>query len=149
MATLFQAPARTALRARLAKLRPDVPPRWGRFTAPQMLAHVNDGLRMALGDLATAPKKVTLLRYPILKQLIVYVLPMPKGAPTSPELLARVDTAQWDTEVAVFPGLLDRAGARAGSRDWPLHPAFGHLSPRAWGVLGYRHIDHHFTQFGV
>ena len=113
-----------------------------------MLAHVNDGLRMALGDLATTPKDLP-LRYPPLKQLLVYVLPFPKGAPTSRELLARVDQAQWDDEVAAFPGLLERAGACACRRDWPLHPAFGRLSSRAWGVLGYRHVDHHFTQFGV
>ena len=148
MPTLYQNEARNALSQRLARLRPDAPPRWGRFTAPQMLAHVNDGLRMALGDLPTAPKDLP-LRYPPLKQLLVYVLPFPKGAPTSRELLARVDRAQWDAEVTAFPGLLERAGSCAGRRDWPLHPAFGRLSSRAWGVLGYRHVDHHFTQFGV
>jgi hypothetical protein len=148
MPTLFQDEARKTLSERLARLRPDAPPRWGRFTAPRMLAHVNDGLRMALGDLPTAPKDLP-LRYPPLKQLVVYLLPFPKGAPTSPELLARVGTAQWEAEVAAFPGLLARAGAGAGRSDWPLHPAFGRLSPRAWGVLGYRHVHHHFTQFGV
>jgi hypothetical protein len=148
MPTLYQNEARKLLSQRLARLRPDAPPRWGRFTAPQMLAHVNDGLRMALGDLPTAPKDLP-LRYPPLKQLLVYVLPFPKGAPTSRELLARVANAQWDAEVAAFPGLLERAGACAGRRDWPLHPAFGRLSSRAWGVLGYRHVDHHFTQFSV
>ena len=29
------------------------------------------------------------------------------------------------------------------------HPAFGKLSPRAWGVLAWRHTDHHLRQFGV
>jgi hypothetical protein len=45
--------------------------------------------------------------------------------------------------------LLDRFDGRASDRDWPVHPIFGTLSPLAWGVLVYRHVDHHFTQFGV
>ena len=151
MPSLFQAHARGSLRERLTHLDPEAPARWGRFTAPKMLTHVNDGLRMALGDLPTVSKRLP-LRYPPLKQLVVYLLPFPKGAPTSRELLARVDRAdrgQWPAEVAAFSELLDRAGAKAGSRDWPLHPAFGRLSARAWGVLAYRHVDHHLSQFGV
>lgn len=148
MPTLFANDARKALNQRLARLRPDAPPRWGRFTAPRMLAHVNDALRMGLGDLPTVSKNLP-LRYPPLKQLVIYVLPFPKGAPTARELLARCDQAQWDVEVATFPALIERAGAGAGRRDWPLHPAFGRLSSRAWGVLGYRHVNHHFTQFGI
>ncbi|MBI4500507.1 MAG: hypothetical protein HY700_05040 [Gemmatimonadetes bacterium] len=129
MASLFDVNARTGLKGRLAALQPDPRPRWGRFTAPQMLAHLNDALWMPLGDLPTVPKSLP-IRYPPLKQLIVCLLPFPRGAPTSPELLARI-------------------GARAEATEWPLHPAFGRLSCRARGVLGYRHVDHHFGQFGI
>lgn len=48
-----------------------------------------------------------------------------------------------------FGELLERFAARPPDATWPLHPAFGTLSRRAWGVLGYRHVDHHFRQFGV
>jgi len=33
------------------------------------------------------------------------------------------------------------------TEEWPEHPAFGALSRRAWGVLIYRHMDHHLRQF--
>ena len=33
--------------------------------------------------------------------------------------------------------------------EWQEHPAFGRLARRAWGVLAYRHLDHHLRQFGV
>lgn len=39
--------------------------------------------------------------------------------------------------------------ARNQQQQWPEHPAFGKLSTKDWGVLVYRHIDHHFKQFGV
>jgi hypothetical protein len=32
---------------------------------------------------------------------------------------------------------------------WPEHPVFGKMTPRAWRVLGYRHMDHHLRQFGI
>jgi hypothetical protein len=81
--------------------------------------------------------------------LVVYTIPWPKGLPTSPALLARIDQSAWPTEVASFGALLDRFAVRPTDATWPLHPAFGTLSRRAWGVLGYRHVDHHFRQFGV
>ena len=148
MPTLWQQTAQDELLRRLEMLRPDAAPRWGRMNCPQMLAHVNDALRMATGELPTAPKKLA-LRYPPLKQLIIYVLPFPKGAPTARELVARADRAVWATERAAFSAVLAQFAARRDATDWPLHPAFGRLSRRAWGVLAYRHIDHHFRQFGV
>jgi len=87
--------------------------------------------------------------YPPLKQLIIYLLPIPKGVPTARELLGRIDRAQWEQEAAVFPSLLERFASRPAGASLPAHPAFGALSRRAWGVLAYRHVDHHFTQFGV
>jgi hypothetical protein len=148
MSSLWQPEARSRLLKRLAELRPDAPRRWGRMTCPQMLAHVNDALRMAIGELATTPRPGP-MRYPPLKQLIVYVLPIPKGVPTARELLGRIDRAQWEQEAAVFPSLLERFASRPAGASLPAHPAFGALSRRAWGVLAYRHVDHHFTQFGV
>lgn len=148
MASLWQESARQRLRERLAVLRPDAPPRWGKMNGPQMLAHVTDALRMATGDLAVAPGKL-LLRYPPLKQLMVYVLPIPKGVPTARELLARIDQAQFGQEAAAFPEMLERFASRPADAPMPAHPAFGPLTRRAWGVLAYRHVDHHFRQFGV
>lgn len=64
-------------------------------------------------------------------------------------LLVRIDHAQFDQEVAAFPASLERFASRPPDAAMPAHPAFGVLSRRAWGVLAYRHIDRHFTQFGV
>jgi hypothetical protein len=111
-----------------------------------MVCHLADSLRMAMGDLKVAPKKSP-IRYPPLKQLIVYVAPFPKGVPTAPELLAR-EPREWTAEVADLQSLLDRAADGRSTDAWPEHPAFGTLSKRAWGVLIFRHMDHHLRQFG-
>jgi hypothetical protein len=145
--SIFQARARAELQQRLATLTPDRAPLWGKMNAPKMVVHLADALKMALGELPVKPRKVP-LRFPIIKQLVIYVLPWPKGTPTAPELLARAPAA-WNGEIVTLSALIEKFSTRTAREPWPPHPAFGKMSGRLWGALVYRHCDHHFTQFGV
>ena len=145
--TLWNARARQELLDRLQRLSPQAKPLWGRMNAPQMLAHLSKWMQMAEGDLATADKKL-LMRYPPLKQFVVYWMPWPKGVPTAPELICR-DEFDWNKEYAAVRQMLLSFEKRDPKGPWPVHPAFGRMTSRAWGVLGYRHTDHHFRQFGI
>ena len=75
-------------------------------------------------------------------------MPFPKGAPTAPELLAR-RPAEWHGELDMLRETLDAFVKAGPSGPFVSHPAFGDLTPRAWGVLVHRHMDHHLRQFGV
>ncbi len=145
--SLWNARVREDLLGRLARLSPEAKPRWGRMNAPQMLAHLAKWMQMAEGGMETAEMKLP-LRYPPLKQLVIYWLPWPKGIPTAPELVCR-ETFDWAIEQAAVRELVHSFEKRDPKAPWPVHPAFGKLTSRAWGVLGYRHMDHHFRQFGV
>jgi hypothetical protein len=147
MRTAWQEEARREIIARASRVRPDTIPRWGTMSAPRMLAHIADALKMAIGDLRVAPRRGP-LRFPPLRHAIIYWIPFPKGAPTAPELLARTAT-EWDREVAGLQDLLDRFATRKPDDEWPEHPAFGKLTGRDWGALVYKHTDHHLQQFGV
>ena len=147
MKSLWQESARRELKERLGHLQATAQPRWGKFNAPQMLIHVVDALRMANGEVKTASKNLP-IRYTPLKQLVVYWLPFPKGAPTAPELLNQ-EPGDWAEGIAKLRTQIDSFSSRDPKAPWPIHPAFGKMTPKAWGVLGYRHIDHHFKQFGV
>jgi len=147
MKSMWQPEACEELLARAGKLRPDAPAQWGKFNCSRMLTHVTDGLRMATGELPVAPKNLP-LRFTPIKQLVIYWLPFPKGAPTAPELLARAP-GEWEREVSQFRDAMQQFISRKGQQQWPAHPAFGNMSNKDWGVLVYRHIDHHFKQFGV
>jgi hypothetical protein len=146
--SLWDEGPRRELLARLSHLTAEVRPQWGKMTAPQMLTHVNDQFRMALGDLPTVPERLPIRYFP-LNNLVAYVLPWPESSPTAPELLARIDQSTWPVEVATFATLLQRFATLPANVVWPLHPAFGRLSRRGWALLGYRHTDHHFRQFGA
>jgi Protein of unknown function (DUF1569) len=136
------------IKDRIARVQPGATPQWGRFSSPQMICHLADSLKMALGDLPV-PSKWLPIRYPPLKQFIIFVAPFPKHAPTAPQLLAR-RPREWAADVADLQTHVDRLGQHRASRaPWPEHPVFGPMSERAWGVQIYRHMDHHLKQFGV
>ena len=145
--TLFDSGARAELLRRMESIPPDRRPQWGKMNAGQMLAHVNASLAMSTGDLPTQPKK-TPMANPLLRWLVIYVLPWPKGTPTAPELLA-TPPGEWFADLVQFRDLLERAGTRSPDGEWPRHPAFGQMKGKHWGALGYKHLDHHLRQFGA
>ena len=103
MRTLWNPPDRAALVERLGRLTAEAPARWGRFTAPRMLAHVNDALRMSIGELGTSVKR-TPLRFPVVKQVAVYFAPWPhdEGAIRN----AAQALAQAEGDAALFKALV-------------------------------------------
>ncbi|HJU90011.1 MAG TPA: DUF1569 domain-containing protein [Gemmatimonadaceae bacterium] len=148
MRSVWQEDARQDLITRLEKLTPTTRGTWGRMTAPQMICHINESIRMAFGEVPTTDRRA-FFRHPPLKQLVMYWLPWPKGVPTAPELLARVP-ASWDADVAECRDLLQRFARESPARSgWPRHPAFGSMTAAQWGYLTYRHVDHHWKQFQI
>ena len=144
---MWSSRSREDLLRRLNSLEPDAAPLWGKMTAPQMLAHLSGWMEMAKGTLPIQPRKL-FLRYPGVKHLAIFWLPFPKGLPTAKELIIQ-NPLQWSVERAAVADGINSFEQFHPDGVWPLHPAFGTLTPRAWGVLGYRHTDHHLRQFGV
>ncbi len=118
------------------------------MNASQMLCHIADQMRCALGDIPVT-ERPNPLRNRVLRLLIVFAPPWPKGRiPTAPEMKT-TPPAGWEEDQAAVHQLLLRAAERGERGDWSSHPAFGRLSGREWGWLIYRHMDHHLRQFGV
>lgn len=146
MKSLWSAQDRRDLDARIARLTPGHRARWGRMSAPQMVVHLADAVRMATGELHI-PMRKTFARHTPIRQLLIYVVPFPKGVPTAKQL--QRDPGAWSADVADLGAMLERFAARDRSAPWPAHPFFGPLGAHAWGVLTQRHFDHHLRQFGV
>ena len=84
---------------------------------------------------------------PIVKQLVMFYLPWPRGVSTAPELLSR-RPEQWANEIDALRAVIQAFATKSQHGAWPSHPRFGQLSGAEWGRLMYRHLDHHLTQFG-
>ena len=147
MPTVWDAPVRADLVRRLQTLTPEHTARWGKFSVAGMVAHLNDATQMALGELPVPAKAPPFLRFAPVRYLFIHVLPMPKSAPTAPQLLARSAEADLSREQAEFAVRFARLGAATTLA--ATHPAFGTMTRRDWGVLCHKHIDHHLRQFGV
>jgi Protein of unknown function (DUF1569) len=147
-ATIWDPSVRSTFIERVSKLTADSKAQWGKMNASGMLAHLNDSYRMATGELTVRPKNLP-LRYTPIRQLIIYVLPFPKGAPTAPELVARCDGAVLEDEREIFSRLFNELGVLTPSSRLQPHPAFGPLTYREYGDLMAKHTQHHFRQFGL
>lgn len=146
MPTVHDPSTRESLRARLASLRPDTRPRWGRMSVDQMLWHVNQGLVVALGR-APSPTMKAPLPKPVMRFLVL-ALPWPKGAPTAPQWVAK-DQYDFEAERARCLSMIDELSAIPIDGPWPVHPSFGAMRGRHWSALEAKHLDHHLTQFGA
>lgn len=145
--TAWDESTRAELKRRADTLTETSKPQWGKMNCKAMLAHVSDGVAMAIGELDVASRE-SFLRFRPVRYLIIHKLPFPKGAPTAPELIAR-EAEDIEEEKQRLSALLERFAQKEKSSEWPPHPAFGKLTPEDWGVLIHKHIDHHFRQFGV
>src|SRR5215475_8939537 len=71
---------------RIATLKPGTRPLWGKMTAPEMLCHLRDSYRSAMGEKAVSPASGPFQRT-VMKWGALYVpLPWPKGVSTRPEV---------------------------------------------------------------
>lgn len=139
---------RTELCDRLARLDPAQPPLWGRLTAPRMLVHLCDQMRMPFNDNPSGPLPGP-PRVPVLREAFLYFLPWPRGTVQGPPEAFVTEPGNWSSDLETLRELVDQFVNASPRRQWPLHPNWGRLSRRQWGVFCYRHFDHHLRQFGV
>jgi hypothetical protein len=148
MKTLNNPTDRAELVRRLKTVAPDARGQFGTLTAPRMIAHLIDATRMAMGEVEGLGPGLPVLSWPPFKQLILYVLPIPKAkAKTAPQLLATSPT-EMASDVDRLCGLMERF-ARPETKVGATHPAFGSMTRASWGILAYKHTDHHLRQFGA
>jgi len=151
MKTLARPEDRDELLRRLRRVRPESPRRWGRMSAHQMMCHLADAFRMALGDKAVGGTSTAFGRT-LLKYLVLYApLRWPEGVATSPEIDQHgggTIPVEFAADVAQVERLMEVAAAAKGQA-WPPHPVFGRMSDAQWHRWGYLHVDHHLRQFSA
>ena len=148
MRSILNQADREEISNRLRSLSASSTGRWGSMGVVNMLQHLRLSARMAVGELAVPSKSKRAFQTFPLKHLILYVVPFPKGAPTAPELKP-VNTASFEEERTAVLELLERIGAGPSEGMGPVHPLFGPMTWREWGVATYKHTDHHLKQFGA
>jgi len=148
MGSILNETDRAAIVNRMRSLSTSSTRRWGTMDVTGMLKHLHLSALMALGEMdVPSANKRAFHMFP-LKHLLLYVVPFPKGAPTAPKLKP-VDAASMEEERAALLELIERLGTGPSEGAGPAHPLFGLLTWREWGVVTYKHADHHLKQLGV
>ena len=148
MGSILNEDQRAEIVSRLQSLSASSTRRWGTLDVVGMLQHLRLSARMTLGELPVPSANKRVFQVFPLKHLILYVLPFPKGAPTAAELKP-VDASSFEDERTALLEMLERIGAGPRKGEGPAHPLFGPMTWREWGVVTYKHADHHLKQFGA
>ena len=148
MGSILNEDNRTEIVNRMQSLSASSTGRWGTLDVAGMLQHLRLSARMTLGELPTVSANKRAFQVFPLKHLLLYVLPFPKGAPTSTELKPGA-AASFEEERTALLEMLERIGTGPREGAGPDHPLFGPLTWREWGVVTYKHADQHLRQFGA
>jgi hypothetical protein len=148
MGSILNETDRAAIVNRMRSLSTSSTRRWGTMDVTGMLKHLHLSALMTLGEMEVPSANKRVFQVFPLKHLILYVLPFPKGAPTAPKLKP-ADAASLEEERTAVLELIERIGTGPREGAGPAHPLFGPLTWREWGVVTYKHADHHLKQFGV
>ena len=148
MGSIHNESDRAAIVNRVRSLTTSSTRRWGTMDVTGMLKHLHLSALMALGEMEVPSANKRVFHVFPFKHLLLYVVPFPKGAPTAPKLKP-VDASSMEEERAAVLELIERLGTGPSDGAGPAHPLFGPLTWREWGVVTYKHADHHLKQFGV
>jgi len=150
--TLARGRDKAEILRRVRQLRADSVRRWGRMSGDQMVCHLTDACRMALGGKQVSPGTARLQRT-LIKWMALYLpRPWPPGLLTRPEIeqgIGGTPPGDFAADVAELERWLELVASQPRDFRWPVHPIFGRMSHREWLRWGYLHADHHLRQFGV
>ncbi len=136
--------------ARLQQLTPTSQPLWGKMTVGQMLAHCNVTYEMIFENIH--PKANFLMRFILttfVKNIVVGEKPFKKNSQTAPEFIMK-ESKDFEKEKARLLAYIKKT-EQVGTAffEGKESLSFGVLTVQEWNNLMYKHLDHHFQQFGV
>ncbi len=149
MSTLSDIAVRNSCEARMGRLRPEAPGLWGRMTAHQMVCHLNDSFAVGAGNRYASPASNLLQRTVMKWAALRLPVDWPKGVPTRPEVeqgRGGTPPSVWEADCSALRQWIHRF---PDFHNFGNHPVFGTMTNEEWMIWGFRHVDHHFRQFGV
>ncbi|MFY9690057.1 MAG: DUF1569 domain-containing protein [Candidatus Acidiferrales bacterium] len=150
MQTLESQSDRESILARISALASSDARRWGKMSAHQVVCHLCDSYKVALGEKSVS--MVTgFLQQTVIKFIALRVpAKWPKGTPTRPEVeqgAGGTAPVEFEKDRAELITVVNRFCSDDLKLEIP-HPFFGTMTRKEWLRWGYLHADHHLRQFG-
>lgn len=135
---------------RINQLEPNTQPLWGKMSVDQMLAHCNVTYEMVYDDIHRKPN--AFMRFVLksfVKNKVVDESPYPKNIRTAPQFIINGDR-NFELEKERLISYINKT-LNLGEKNFEGKESlsFGKLSSKEWNNMFAKHLDHHFSQFGV
>lgn len=147
---IFDPAVKQQILQRIDSLTHESKARWGKMNVRQGLHHMGLTFRNAAGELPVKIQKGSALKKKIMKFFLLNA-PIPKGkAETLPEfntVTNGVDPQDFALEQSNLKASIERFFASKSLA--PESASGGEFTREDWGMLMYRHTDHHLKQFGA
>lgn len=147
MKSIFEENTYNEIKTRIENLNENSQANWGKMNVGQMTWHCQGPFNIILGknDFGMKPSWFAKLFF---KKSLYNDKKWGKGLPTAKFLKTKEDK-DFNTEVTTLKALIDETYSHKERDEWKPHPAFGYFTKQQWGQMQYKHLDHHFRQFGV
>ena len=147
MESFFDEPTYNSLRDRLRQIDSNKTPEWGKMDAAQMFKHCQYPIQIALEKEKVVVKSNWFAKV-FFKKSLYSDKPFRKSLPTAPSLKV-ADSKDFESEKEKLDQWMQELWYDRENDNRRSHPMFGHFTKDQWGKLQYKHLDHHFRQFGV
>jgi hypothetical protein len=123
---------------------------WGKMSAHQMVCHLCDSYRLALGEKSATPATGFIQRTAMKWIALRAPMKWPHGITTRPEVeqgVGGTPPVEFERDrnelITLFTRFCDESGNISVA-----HRFFGAMTAWEWRRWGYLHADHHLRQFG-
>ena len=147
MKNLFDQDASTEILNRLELLQPDSKARWGKMNVSQMMAHCIVPIKVSLGEAKLKRNLMGLLFGKMGKKMLLKDRPFKQNLPTDPSFVIRDQPDFYSKKQELRSSIEKLLATDKEAMAARAHPFFGKMSIEEWGILGYKHLDHHLRQF--
>lgn len=149
MKQLFEFSTHQEITERLNKLSASSQRQWGTMTVGQMLAHASIPLEYALGDRKGKQSFIGKIFKPFAEKAFFDEKEYKQNLPTAPQFKLTEDK-NFDAEKKRLNDLLNRFHQNGKSvAGNSAHLFLGKITAEQWARTMYKHLDHHFRQFGA
>lgn len=149
MKNLFEKEAYNEVMNRLGNLPSTAQRRWGKMDVAQMFAHCSATFEVSTGKHFPPRAFIGRIIGPLVKRSYLSGKEFKKDGPTYKGFII-ADKRDFNLEKDILSAFITEfyEGGEAKCTTHP-HAFFGHLSKTEWAIVMYKHLDHHFRQFGA
>jgi len=135
---------------RLENIKFDSKPKWGKMNAPQMLAHLNVAYDLAFGKTSSYHSKLKkwLLKL-VVKNIVTNEVPFKQNSSTAPIFIISSEKDFTKEKADLIENMKLVVAKGSAHFEGKESDSFGTLTAVEWNNMFYKHLDHHFKQFGA